>query len=778
MRTGIKQFVTSHRAVIFDLAMILLLGLLPLTWFKGNLLISHRDFSFPPALRNFRHLFYIWDSSSLGVANSQKFAHIPCMAFMAFLSIIGIPLVVIEKIYFVVLFTSSGLSMYYLTSTLIEGKKKRIAALTSAFFYMVNPFTMNVLWHCLLLLPFHLYAFIPLVLALYIKGLREKRILLYPFLICFISILTSSAGTNPVFTIVVIPLLFSYLIFYILENRKRKIDITHALKFTAFLTILLLGINMWWLLPQIASLGKRFAGATGALKTIGLSNLAILELNSRMTSLLNVFRLQGFWEFYDGYKGDPYYTYASLYSLGTYQCMGFLIPILAFINLLKKRDGKVLYFACLTIFGLFLIKGTQPPLGIIYIWLFKNIPLFGIFRNFYDKFGVMVTLGYAFLIGVGVGEIYHYIGYPPRPSFKNDVRKVTAIIFVIFIFLSIFGVYARPMWTGEVIPKGGKVIPSAHIKIPHYYYTAGTWLDGQSEDFRIFPLPFPTLFYAAYDWDHGYWGSNPCPQLFPKPIMSYTGSSYNLPISIARQLHENSSKDIAKVLALLNVKYILLHRDTNWEFVKDNVFWISTSSKHYKTILNSQNGIHLEKTFGKLDFYRNEFFKPLHIYATSKVCLIEGGLKEMIKEAEGEDFRVGESVLLLSKQLSPKQHSFIKRLNVTDPKGRMEVNFKQINSTKYIIQAKVSKPFFLILSESFDPGWKAYIDGKEQRQHFLVNSYANGWYIDRPGKCNISIEYVPQRLFISGGIISLITLFIFVIYPASKILLQREKLNF
>jgi len=140
-------------------------------------------------------------------------------------------------------------------------------------------------------------------------------------------------------------------------------------------------------------------------------------------------------------------------------------------------------------------------------------------------------------------------------------------------------------------------------------------------------------------------------------------------------------------------------------------------------------------------------------------------------------------------------------------KGEQETSlpqlvFSKINSTKYKIQiARVQNPYFLVFSESFDKGWKVYInqsqdpisemtatylsdkikEGEHQNiflnqdtfetlkekpiaeeRHYPVNGYANAWLIlpeDADGADNyeIVLEYSPQRLLYIGGAISLLT---------------------
>src|SRR3972149_12268440 len=115
MKYSLKQLINSNKNTLFDIALILLLGLLPLTWFKKNLLIYGTDFSFPliKPLEVLNNYFYAWNSSTApGATSLANFTQIPFYAIIVFLNYLGFSLLTIEKIYFVIFFTSFGLSMY------------------------------------------------------------------------------------------------------------------------------------------------------------------------------------------------------------------------------------------------------------------------------------------------------------------------------------------------------------------------------------------------------------------------------------------------------------------------------------------------------------------------------------------------------------------------------------------------------------------------------------------------------------------------------------------
>jgi len=114
-------------------------------------------------------------------------------------------------------------------------------------------------------------------------------------------------------------------------------------------------------------------------------------------------------------------------------------------------------------------------------------------------------------------------------------------------------------------------------------------------------------------------------------------------------------------------------------------------------------------------------------------------------------------------------------------------NFKVIhdNPSQYKISIDPSpKSRYILLSQSFNNGWKAYQIGndnlidnllpflrnQELKNHLLVNNWANGWKIDGTlcsdnSKCTIAIIFWPQYLEYLGFILVIVavtsTIFLF-----------------
>jgi arabinofuranan 3-O-arabinosyltransferase len=58
----------------------------------------------------------------------------------------------------------------------------------------------------------------------------------------------------------------------------------------------------------------------------------------------------------------------------------------------------------------------------------------------------------------------------------------------------------------------------------------------------------------------------------------------------------------------------------------------------------------------------------------------------------------------------------------------------------------VNGPYLLVFAQGFDPRWRGSIDGESLGPPSVVDGYAVGWRIDRPGDHRITITFAPQRV--------------------------------
>jgi hypothetical protein len=103
-------------------------------------------------------------------------------------------------------------------------------------------------------------------------------------------------------------------------------------------------------------------------------------------------------------------------------------------------------------------------------------------------------------------------------------------------------------------------------------------------------------------------------------------------------------------------------------------------------------------------------------------------------------------------------------------------DYKKIDPTKYEVNIKnATRPYILSLAETYDPLWMAsyninsngpnyteFKDHNDNRNNFKIPSIplysvVNGFYVNKTGDYTITIEYQPQKWFIQGALISIIT---------------------
>ena len=261
-----------HYKSIISVLVILSIGLISTTWFGGNNLISAGDFSYFLSLqKNILLCSYM----NLGSSPSALLAFLPLTMF----ELGGFTLVSIEKILFYFLFTFPGLSMYFLTSSLIKGDRGYLAGVISAFFYMMNTYTWQIKWSSGYIMSLFAYGALPLMLAFFIKGLNEKRNTKYVILIGLASLLAAPSGSTITYLVVIWLVLFLYLIYYMVTQRQ-QLEIFRSLKFTILSFVTWFLLNLWWITNEIA----KFSWSTLSQTLSSESYSNILSLNSESTS--------------------------------------------------------------------------------------------------------------------------------------------------------------------------------------------------------------------------------------------------------------------------------------------------------------------------------------------------------------------------------------------------------------------------------------------------------------------------------------------------------------
>ncbi|MDL1969860.1 MAG: alpha-(1-_3)-arabinofuranosyltransferase family protein [Candidatus Desulfofervidaceae bacterium] len=758
-----------------ELLLIMIVGLLSITWFRGNFLVNPGDtnFSFNPPHDLYRSLF-VWDHhQGFGRVDSMATAKIfPYNLLLSLLSLLGISIYESQKILFYLIFTSSGLTAYFLIKYLLASKAyNRIAALLGANFYMMNTYLIQLRWGSGYLMGLFFYAVFPFLVLMWFKGRTTKniRFSIYMVLGCLFAL---PSLNNPAY---IIPFLVICGLDFLLQlfiNFRNKVELVSFFKYVFTTSLIFVSILSFWIVSIQITLKE-------SLINLMRSTLQFKQeiVTASESSILNLFRNLGDWVFWGNYKGELYYPYSPIYNSPLFIIIGFAIIffLLSALFFLKRQNIEekycIVFFSLLFLIGIWFSKGVHSPLGEIYKWALINIPLFKSLRAAYEKFGPVLCISIAVLIAFSLAIILQV----------TKARKGRVIL--VLLLFSLINIYAWPFWTGDIWRNQGKILPGLRFQIPEYYSDIKQYLDNsEQQSYRILQLPDnATLVPGIVTLNLNgrlYAGSDPLSRMLEVPIIYLNPFNFSISENMTSLLFQHYStnlgnfvKEIQNLSKILNIKLVLLRNDS------DNTLYSNIrDSNKIKPFL--RRSFMLENSFGKLDLYHvsNSYFLP-HIYPSI-----------------------------------PNANTCDNSNTVVQPLPTL--TFHKISPTRYEVKVEnATAPFFLVFSESYHPKWKAYIktenrnwkvenrkqktgNGKweivaeypkvrvkearhemeftpkdisylfkkplPEKYHLLVNGYANAWYIDpkKIGQRNftITLYFWPQSLFYLGLFISGVTL--------------------
>jgi hypothetical protein len=187
----------------------------------------------------------------------------------------------------------------------------------------------------------------------------------------------------------------------------------------------------------------------------------------------------------------------------------FILVILATFYLSKKYKTKYLPMIVLWWVGFWLTKGSNGPMGGIYVWMQDHIPLFRqVFRWGSSKFWPMLLLPMPILICLLMERIF--------------VKKWFFKIFSLFL-IGFLLIYIYPVFKAKLINDRD------FVKIPSEYYQLKGYLETNKLEGRILVSPEANmLYFRNYEW--GFFGSVFWSYFIENPIIEkalITGSKEN-----------------------------------------------------------------------------------------------------------------------------------------------------------------------------------------------------------------------------------------------------------
>jgi len=645
------------------LLLILAVGLVPLRWFKNNLLIAGGDLPIPldPAAGKFIGSFlYTWYPYLYGgEVNPHQFAIFPWFGFWALLKSLGSSLLLINKLWFIFVFTLSGVSMYYLVSVVFK-KANPVLLFVAPLFYMFNVYV--VVMTPIVATPL-LYGALPLILGLYIKGLDEREnSSRYAVLVALSSLLICAAiGNPPIYAILGI-MLFTYYLFYLVTNPRK--DVVFSLIFIFKIGIWYFLLNLWWFYPFLINVLFHSGDLAEAVVSSGFGRSFLLEN----------FRLLGSWAFFSGSLGSDYFPFAHYYKNPSLIILTFPIPLMAFVSTFFKPKSKTLYFLIMAVLGILLANGSGSAAPINNL-LFR-LPGFWIFREPFSKFTAITAISFAILIGFSTSNIFDFI----KKHKGSNLARFYLIGVVLVILIS-----SWPILTGDLIFSQRGWMKSSHVEIPDYWFKTGNWFNNQKGDFRILVLPKnPEGYYCGLNYKWGYGSADIVPYLIHQPLIEERaglGASVGIKLSttLANAIYDKilnfktGSLDVKTLLQVLNIRYILQRNDVEWELISpDDPFLFSPT--HLQRALSSEKYLFKDKSLGNLDFYglSEESFLP-HLYIPQKIVYSHGDIESLPEIISFGDYQTRPGIYLkeIDEQTNSKIDEVKERADQVFVKGKL-----------------------------------------------------------------------------------------------------------
>ncbi len=527
-------------------------------FFAPDSFINYGDMAFPlnPTLL-LKSMKFLWiESNGTGVPSVFSPFLFPALICW-FLDFINIPLWIINRLWVVLPLASVGWATYYLYRSIMRNKFAMIGGIIAAIFAMFTPGS-------------EIYSYQYFSLAGFALSFGVLIRLLDGSKVNFTYLLAVLCGITLLFFTprYLYMALLSYLLYVIFWSIiQKKIEI-RKLKQILLISIAVIFLIAYLLIPLGAFLLEHKSGLASELYSsnrtpVGYqTGLELWKMYQSWVTPLWVMRLL---------TSNPYSPLTPLMKVLFVSLISFIMPGYAFLSLVLNRNKKLVLIAVLSL--CFLLLAVSPSyifLRRCYLFLYKSLPGFFIFKS-PAFFIVFLGVFYALLTGATTQALIIRIEKNRTILAAPEEKKRLKYILIGSLVLVILFVYGGGLLIGKSPRKGlavwGDVIYANHTpsaEIPQEYFTLREYLKKNVNDsnMRVLNLPWTRGGYVPYRWWNYYDMPEVINALIPLPVL---GASFppnqGWLISLANALEKKDTSNIMKLLRLLRIRYVLIHKD-------------------------------------------------------------------------------------------------------------------------------------------------------------------------------------------------------------------------
>lgn len=575
-------------------------------WFREGYILGTAEAVIPfyNLERYYQQVKDAWadNNPGLGLPNGIITAYAPTYFIFSLLEKSGLPGFIIEASFFWFLLTSVGVGVIFLVRELFPKIHWRFILIAILFYYF-NPISLVNVWNRFLFNYIVFWAMLPIVTFLFIRGLNSRNYV-FAFLIGVISAIYSLSLSVLAFDIL-LWLVFLYITIFRIVTQKGRGEKLFFIKFFFLSLVYFCLVNFWWISQIMTYLySGKYATDLSLFFDQDLTTLTVLS--KLLGNLVNVFVFK-----HGTFFSTPIVEWAKIFDINDIVFIEFLISGIILFYIMKNiKRVNTLLLGTLFFLGIFLTKGSAPPLGEIFQFFFERVNVLHSFRNAFEKFGFIIILAAAPLLAASLEYL--------SQTFKRYGKIIYA-----FCFLIILALYGYPFFSGLVFtsaaPPTNDYSIGYKVKVPEYYEQADGWLRLQGKNFRFIGFPFWDQG-VTYKWERGYQGIEPSSVLFSTPniLLNTTVPYYDKVVENLEKLFLYA-EDFSKVANALNAKYIMVRSDIDFhERGMRDPATIET-----KLLERERDGeFKRVAEFGKLAFWENMAWEDKIIYPASSLVQV------------------------------------------------------------------------------------------------------------------------------------------------------------